>query len=87
MAEAVPGSEEDHPCISYVHPIRNPFGLYAVQAWWEYLEIANVIKQVHAGGMVPYILYITNFIICYPYTLFINTTNSFPPYLCWSSYT
>lgn len=59
IAEAVPGSEEDHPCISYTHPIRNPFGLYAVQTWWEYLEIASVIKQVHAGGMVPYILYTT----------------------------
>jgi hypothetical protein len=35
LAEAVPGSEEDHPCIPYSTSLIDPIGLYALWVWWE----------------------------------------------------
>lgn len=58
LAEAVPGNEEDHPCISSLpHSLQSFQSLDALQVRWEYLEIAtrdNISSRVVV--MVPYML-------------------------------
>lgn len=44
LAEAVPGTEEDHPCISYTHSFANFSGCMRCRNGGNTFEIASVIK-------------------------------------------